>query len=58
MTLPLYEPEIKANLLRADESTLAAKLLFREGHFDFAAARTYYAAFYAATAALLSEARE
>ncbi len=30
MTLPLYEPEIKANLLRADESILAAKLLFRE----------------------------
>jgi uncharacterized protein (UPF0332 family) len=58
MTLPLFEPEIKANLLRADESILAAKLLFREGHFDFAAARAYYAAFYAATAALLSEAKE
>ena len=58
MTLPLYEPEIKANLLRADESIAAAKLLCRERHFDFAAARAYYAAFYAATAAMLSEAKE
>lgn len=58
MTIPLYEPEIRANLLRADESIAAAKLLFREKHFDFAAARAYYAAFYAATAALLSEAKE
>ena len=58
MTLLLYEPEIKANVLRADESIAAAKLLYQEQHFDFAAARAYYAAFYAATAALLSDAHE
>ena len=58
MILPLFEPEIKANLLRADDSIAAAKLLYRKQHFDFAAARADYAAFYAATAALLHEARE
>ena len=58
MTLPLYEPEIMANLQRAEESLRAAQLLYEAGHWDFAAARAYYAAFYAATAALLSEGRE
>jgi uncharacterized protein (UPF0332 family) len=58
MTLPLFEPEIMANLQRAEESLRAAQLLYEAGHWDFAAARAYYAAFYAATAALLSEGRE
>ena len=58
MTIPLFEPEIMANLERAAESVRAAKLLYEAGHCDFAAARAYYAAFYAATAALLSEGRE
>jgi uncharacterized protein (UPF0332 family) len=58
MTLPVFETEIMANLERAEESVQAAKLLFEAGHWDFAAARAYYAAFYAATAALLSDGRE
>lgn len=52
---PSYEPELVANLERAEESIRAAKLLFGAGHFDFAASRAYYAAFYAATAATLDE---
>jgi uncharacterized protein (UPF0332 family) len=58
MNLPLFEPEVKANLERAEESLRAAQLLYEAGHWDFAAARAYYAAFYAATAALLGEGRE
>jgi uncharacterized protein (UPF0332 family) len=58
MTLPLFESEIKANLERAEQSILAAKLLYEAEHWDFAAARAYYAAFYAASAALLGQGRE
>ena len=58
MNLPLFEPEVKANLERAQESLRAAQLLYEAGHWDFAAARAYYAAFYAASAALLSEGME
>jgi uncharacterized protein (UPF0332 family) len=58
MNMPLFEPEVKANLERADESLLAAQLLYEAGHWDFAAARAYYAAFYAATAASLGEGGE
>jgi uncharacterized protein (UPF0332 family) len=58
MNLPPFEPEVTANLERAEESIRAAKLLYEAGHWDFAAARAYYATFYAATAALLSEGRE
>ncbi|MGO9177216.1 MAG: HEPN domain-containing protein [Desulfobaccales bacterium] len=58
MNLPLFEPEVTANLERAEESLRAAQLLKDAGHWDFAAARAYYAAFYAATAALLGEGRE
>lgn len=47
-------PEIAANLERARESLDAAQTLANSGHFDFAAGRAYYAAFYAATAALLA----
>ncbi len=45
--------EIKANLMRAEESLAAARELFNGGHFDFVASRAYYAAFYAASALLL-----
>lgn len=47
--------EIRANLERADETLEAARLLLREGFYDSAASRAYYAAFYAVTAALLHE---
>jgi uncharacterized protein (UPF0332 family) len=52
---PKYEHEIAANLERADQSIQAAKELALKGYHDFAASRAYYAAFYAATAALLHE---
>jgi uncharacterized protein (UPF0332 family) len=58
MNMSLFEPEVTANLERAQESLRAAQLLFEAGHWDFAAARAYYAAFYAATAALLGEGQE
>ena len=48
-----HAAEIQANLERAGESLRAARSLLDEGHRDFAASRAYYAAFYAATAALL-----
>jgi len=47
--------EIAANLERADQSIQAARDQVVDGYYDFAASRAYYAAFYAATAALLSE---
>lgn len=50
-----YAEEIQANLERAEETRAAARLLMQEGFFDSAASRAYYAAFYAATAALLYE---
>lgn len=50
-----YEKEIKAHLDRAMEATKAAQELFEKSYFDFAASRAYYAAFYAASALLLSE---
>jgi uncharacterized protein (UPF0332 family) len=58
VNLPFFEPEVTANLERAEESIRAAQVLYEAGHWDFAAARAYYAAFYAATSALLSEGRE
>jgi len=48
-----HEAEVQANLERASQSLRAARSLLDEGHCDFAASRAYYAAFYAATAALL-----
>jgi uncharacterized protein (UPF0332 family) len=39
---------------RAESSLAAARTLLDEGFADFAASRAYYAAFYAATAALLA----
>jgi len=47
--------EIAANIERAEQSIAAAKELAVSGFHDFAASRAYYAAFYASTAALLSE---
>jgi uncharacterized protein (UPF0332 family) len=52
---PDYTQEIAANLERAETSLRAAKDLAGSAYFDFAASRAYYAAFYAATAALLWE---
>lgn len=46
--------EVEANLRRADESLAAARELLESGHCDSSASRSYYAAFYAATALLLS----
>lgn len=53
-----HEQEIAANLERAERSIAAAKELVAGGFHDFAASRAYYAAFYAATAALLTEGLE
>ena len=50
-----YAEEIAANLERSERSIQAAKELSLKGYYDFAASRAYYAAFYAATAALLCE---
>lgn len=55
---PEYEQEIAANLERAEKSIQAAKELATSGFYDFAASRSYYAAFYAASAALLDEGLE
>jgi len=48
-------PEIVANLQRAEINLKAAKELLEKEYFDIAAARAYYAAFYAASALLLSQ---
>jgi uncharacterized protein (UPF0332 family) len=50
-----HTTEIAANLERAEQSIRAAQELTAGGFYDFAASRAYYAAFYAATAALLGE---
>lgn len=47
--------EVAANLARADASLQAARQLIASGFPDFGASRAYYAAFYAATALVLSE---
>ncbi len=54
MTLK-YAGEIAANLQRAEASIQAAKELASKNYYDFVASRVYYAAFYSATALLLSE---
>ncbi len=54
MTLK-YEGEITANLQRSETSIRAAKELASKSYYDFVASRAYYAAFYAATALLLSK---
>ena len=50
-----FAEEIAANLERAEQSIEAARQLESGLYYDFAAARAYYAAFYAATALLLNE---
>jgi uncharacterized protein (UPF0332 family) len=50
-----YADEIDANLARAQQSLAAAQALASDAYYDFVASRAYYAAFYAATALLLSE---
>ena len=57
MTSP-FADEIAAYLERAERSLEAARQLALNGHYDFAASRAYYAAFYAATALLLHEGLE
>lgn len=57
MTSP-YAHEIAAYLERAERSLEAARQLALNGHYDFAASRAYYAAFYAATALLLHKGLE
>lgn len=52
---PAYAEEIAAYIVRAGDSLEAARHLAATGYHDFAASRAYYAAFYAATAALLAE---
>jgi len=47
--------EIAANLDRAETNLHAAKDLLDKRYYDIAASRAYYAAFYAASALLLSE---
>ena len=53
--MPSPREEIDANLARADQSLRAASELLAGGYSDFAASRAYYAAFYAASAAVLAE---
>ena len=50
-----YGEEIVANLERADTNLQAAGELLDKGYHDVSASRAYYAAFYAASALLLSE---
>lgn len=47
------KPEVQSLLKKARESVDAAKHLGDKGYWDFAAARAYYAMFYAAEAVLL-----
>jgi uncharacterized protein (UPF0332 family) len=55
---PQFADEIGANLERAEGSIQAARQLVATSFYDFAASRAYYAALYAATAALLYEGLE
>ncbi len=52
------EAEITSNLERAAEALDAARTLVEGRFFDSAASRSYYAAFYAASALLLAEGLE
>ncbi|MEE8587584.1 MAG: HEPN domain-containing protein [Acidobacteriota bacterium] len=58
MTQRCFDEEIEANLERAEQSLRAAAQLAGSGFYDFAASRAYYAAFYAATAALFANGLE
>jgi uncharacterized protein (UPF0332 family) len=50
-------PEQAALLKKAHDSLWGAKLLAKDGLYDFAASRAYYTMFYVAEAMLLSTAR-
>ena len=50
-----FGDEISSNLERADTNLQVAKELLDKGYYDVSASRAYYAAFYAASALLLSE---
>ena len=45
-------PDLRALLDKAKDSLGAARSLIRDGYFDFAASRAYYAMFYVAGALL------
>lgn len=45
-------PGIEALISKAKDSLAAAKLLTKDGYYDFAASRAYYAMFYVAAALL------
>lgn len=49
------DPEVVANLDRAETNLQAAKDLLEKNYYDIAASRAYYAAFYAASSLLLRE---
>ena len=50
-----YENEISSNLERASTNLQVARELLDKDYYDVCASRAYYAAFYAASALLLSE---
>jgi len=50
-----YKDEVTANLERADTNLQVARELLDKGYYDVSASRSYYAAFYAASALLLNE---
>jgi uncharacterized protein (UPF0332 family) len=50
-----YEGEVTANLERAETNLQVARELLDKGYYDVSASRSYYAAFYAASALLLNE---
>ena len=50
-----YEDEITSNLERADTNLQVARELLEKGYHDVSASRSYYAAFYAASALLLNK---
>jgi len=50
-----YESEISSNLERAETNLQVARELLEKGYYDVSASRSYYAAFYAASALLLHQ---
>lgn len=53
-----FDPQVKEKIAtmisRSRESLLVARLLYNDGHYNDAASKSYYAAFHALQAALLS----
>ena len=50
-----FENEISSNLERAETNLQVSRELLDKGYYDVSASRAYYAAFYAASALLLSD---